>query len=137
MDDKYTYTILDTEIPALVTTSKKALVGKTFRRVMEQTLTTYIEVKKDYPHLFWLADISKMAAYKPEDQQWMQENWNPRLNKAGVTHMALILPENIFGQLGIKKYVKANISFVAQLFDDMEKAKSWLKEMKKEIEATI
>jgi len=62
-------------------------------------------------------------------QDWINEIWFPEANKLGITHMAFIVPENIFGktsmeQTNSKREKVGNINI--QYFSGTESAKDWL-----------
>ena len=63
-------------------------------------------------------------------QDWINEVWFPEANNLGVSHMAFIVPENIFGKISMEqtnskkeKVGKINIDY----FGNMSTAKDWLK----------
>jgi hypothetical protein len=39
-----------------------------------------------------------------QDTDWILETWNPQARKAGLTHIAFIMPEHTFTKASISKY---------------------------------
>ena len=63
-------------------------------------------------------------------QNWINEIWFPEANRVGVTHMAFIVPESVFGktsmeQTNSKKEKVGNINI--EYFGNMPTAKDWLR----------
>ncbi|MCK5171007.1 MAG: STAS/SEC14 domain-containing protein [Bacteroidales bacterium] len=63
-------------------------------------------------------------------QDWIKEFWFPKANKLGISHMAFIVPENIFGKISMeqtnnKKEKNGNIEI--QYFNSENSAKEWIK----------
>lgn len=129
-DNKYVSSMLDKDTPAIISQFNKPIVGQTFRNILSESLDIYIQYKKDFAQLSLMIDFGKMSAFKPEDQVWMQNEWNTRIKKAGLAHLAVIMPDSIFGQLGIKRYLKKETDFIVQLFEKTMDARSWLQDMK-------
>lgn len=62
-------------------------------------------------------------------QEWINDYWFPEANKLGVSHMAFIMPESIFGKTSMEltnsrkeKIGNINIDY----FSNMNSAKDWL-----------
>jgi hypothetical protein len=125
-ENKYVSTTLDTTIPALVTLVKKPMIGQSFRKELENDLALYTEKSAELDQLGWIINFDKMLAFKADDQEWMQNEWNKKLAKAGLTHLALVLPQSIFGQIGVKRYAAKGATFTIQLFDKHQEAQQWL-----------
>lgn len=130
-ENKYVSTTLDTTIPALVTLVKKPMIGQSFRKELEDDLALYAQKTKELDQLGWIINFDKMLAFKADDQEWMQNEWNKKLAKAGLTHLALVLPESIFGQIGLKRYAAKGANFTIQLFNKHQEAQQWLDKINK------
>lgn len=47
-----------------------------------------------------------MGAIPLKVQQWLMEEFNPRLVAAGLRQLSVVVSENIFGQLATQRYVQ-------------------------------
>jgi hypothetical protein len=76
-----------------------------------------------------LYDTRGLKVMSQEVQDWINEVWFPEANNLGITHMAFIIPESVFGQMSMQqansrkeKIGKINIEY----FPDLDRAKNWL-----------
>lgn len=83
----------------------------------------------------WLADLRKMEAIDPEDEQWSNEDWFPRALQAGIKRMAIVPSEDIFNSISVENIMNAiaGTGLVTHYFKEPLEAKSWLKEQKAEL----
>jgi len=135
LKNKYVQVEFWEDVPCIANIHLMPVLGKEFRNSLEQVLDLYKKLKKDHQELFWLADTRKFGVMSADDQEWIAREWNPRVYQAGLRYMAFIVPESTFGEISIKKYkekvaTQAN-SFETCMFEDVYKAKEWLKQMKK------
>ena len=77
----------------------------------------------------WLSDDRTNGAISPEDQEWAQKAWFPRVKNAGWKYWALVMPEKVIGQLNMKHFVQtyADQGVTVQVFADPDLALKWLK----------
>ncbi|HAF28481.1 MAG TPA: hypothetical protein DCG75_05475 [Bacteroidales bacterium] len=76
-----------------------------------------------------LYDTRGLKVMAQSVQGWINEFWFPEANRLGISHMAFIIPESVFGQMSMEqtnskkeKIGKINIEY----FGNMDKAKEWL-----------
>lgn len=76
-----------------------------------------------------LYDTRGLKVMAQEVQDWINEVWFPKANALGVSHMAFIMPESLFGKISMEqtnsqkeKIGNINIKY----FGDMNTAKNWL-----------
>ena len=76
----------------------------------------------------WLSDDRNNSALLPEDTEWGEEIWEPRIMKAGWKYWALILPEKVVGQMNMNRLInRYSASGVhVQVFSDPTAAFNWL-----------
>lgn len=76
----------------------------------------------------WLADTRNMGPMAPEDQDWVNNDWFPRMIKAGMTRMAVIVARKVVTQMTVRRVLSkvGNKDFTAAYFDDLEDARNWL-----------
>jgi hypothetical protein len=81
-----------------------------------------------------LADARQMRAAPQEDQEWLLKDWIPRAGKAGLKHMALVLPKSALGQMTLQRIVEGTTGSKrlvsndgTSYFESVDDAKNWLK----------
>ncbi len=77
----------------------------------------------------WVANTAKLGAISEEDQQWVNQEWFPTLIKAGIKNMAIVVAENIFGQMSIEDIMgtlDAETGFESRYFNSLEDALWWI-----------
>ncbi|MCU0438307.1 MAG: hypothetical protein MUC49_10340 [Raineya sp.] len=77
-----------------------------------------------------IADNSKAKVVIAADRDWMNEDWFPRAIVAGFKTSAVVVAQDIFRDISVKKIVNNLDSgvFTAQFFQDYESAYHWHKE---------
>ena len=77
----------------------------------------------------WLSDDRANSALPQEDTDWSNQNWLPRVIKAGWKYWALILPEKAVGQMNMQRFMKqfADFGVTARVFANPDEALVWLK----------
>jgi phage terminase large subunit len=78
-----------------------------------------------------LYDTRELKVMPQSIQEWINQIWFPEANKLGVSHMAFIIPESVFGKVSMeqtnsRKEMIGNIEI--EYFSSMQKAKNWLSE---------
>lgn len=77
-----------------------------------------------------LYDTRGLKVMPPALQDWINEIWFPQANILGVSHMAFIVPENIFGKISMEQTnSKSEIvgKIEIQYFKNQGSAKDWIK----------
>lgn len=84
---------------------------------------------------YWLGDTQNFAfSISPELQKWTRDTCTPRLVKAGLKKMALVIPKEFASNLAVQQTVEEMEMFVntkvfsTRYFDKLEDAQKWLKE---------
>jgi hypothetical protein len=78
-----------------------------------------------------LADTRQMRVISRADQQWITDNYFPRLVAAGGRRIAIVQSEDIFNQTSVQHILKNSIrnsSVLAEHFQTTEAAQAWLRE---------
>ncbi len=75
-----------------------------------------------------LADTSRLRPLVPDDRDWTTTDWAPRAASAGLRAMAVVLPSNVFAQLGVTRVVEklGDVQMATAQFDDVLDALRWL-----------
>lgn len=127
--------VVDNEFVTVWVYPDKKIVRHKFHRFIfgdkfRDALMKGAEVFEKYHCAKWLSDDSENSALLPEDTEWAQIHWEPRIMKAGWKYWALILPEKIVGQMNMNRIVKrySEMGVKVQVFSDPAEALSWLEQ---------
>lgn len=82
-----------------------------------------------------IADNSKAKIVSVESQKWLLEKWFGEAYKEGYRTSAVVESDNIFNEVAVKNIVNQmdDGKFTVHYFNDLEKAKQWLKEFNEEL----
>ena len=75
--------------------------GAEFRKILDEIINL-MSLKKTSAVI---ADARNMKVISGDDQQWIVNDWYPRAIAAGFKYEALVVTENTFNELTIKKIV--------------------------------
>lgn len=77
----------------------------------------------------WLSDNHGLKMYRPEDMTWINEDWLPRMLKAGWKYWAAIEPKNVLGKWSMRNFINffQQHGIVLQVFNCVEDGVKWLK----------
>jgi hypothetical protein len=76
-------------------------------------------------------DLQEAGVITPEDQQWTLEDWQPRAIEAGYRRGAIVIPENIFGELSVINVISKidqHNDLSVQYFNSTANAIRWMDE---------
>jgi len=95
-----------------------------FRRLLEASA----ELVEKHQATKYLSDDRDNLVVDPEDIKWAEQNWYPRVVKAGLKHWALVMPSSIVGTLQAKGIVenRRRQGLDVESFEDVEAAMAWL-----------
>lgn len=126
-------TIIDTEAVLLCYHSQQKIVHHEFRRFVygdefREVLDKGVEVFRTRGASKWLSDDRRNGPITPADGEWALNDWSPRVVAAGWKYWAVVLPEKVFGQTNMKRWIEtyAKLGVTARTFGDAEEAKHWL-----------
>jgi hypothetical protein len=102
----------------------KFFCGKPFR----EALMKGADVFQKYGAQKWLSDDRMETALAPEDLEWGDKEWFPRVAKLGWKYWAIVMPEKVIGQVTMKKLAEKYSAqgVTTRMFSDPESAKQWL-----------
>ena len=88
-----------------------------------------LELLKDKKTSKMIADNSKAKIVSIENQTWLTDDWFARAYEEGYRTSAVVVSTNIFTDVAVKNIVSQmdEGKFTVQYFDDLNKAKEWLK----------
>lgn len=87
------------------------------------------EVMSQHQVQLFLADCSSFAfVVNPDLQEWGDETQVPKMIKAGVRKIAVLLPETIFAQISVEQLSEeSNVAKIEQkIFGNKDEALEWL-----------
>ena len=96
----------------------------------QENIGQAIPLLKKYKTSKILNDISELEVNTIENQEWAQDVWFPEAEQGGLKYFAFVKPKDIFGQVSAEQTnEKAEEigGIKIQYFDDITKAKEWLK----------
>ena len=100
-------------------------VGSDYRTSMSKIL----DLIKEKQITRWVGDVSEFGVVSRENKDWTNAVWFPGAMAAGLRRMAVVLPKDIFGSMSAKEVLaKVTEDVHIRNFDDLEKAKKWIKE---------
>jgi hypothetical protein len=102
--------------------------GEELRSVLEKGLELIITHRA----CKWLSDDRGNAPLTPQDAEWAEREWAPRVVAAGWKYWAVVMPQKITGQMymrrRIAKYEERGL--IVRTFEDPDDALVWLERQK-------
>ena len=94
----------------------------------KELLSTGADYMEKYKATKWLSDDRDMVVVREEDYKWANENWTPRVLKAGFKYWAIVLPKSAIGTMQMKGFVKQyqDMGVEVEVFETLESALKWL-----------
>jgi hypothetical protein len=105
--------------------AKTPLYGSEFRDMLSRG-ADYLEKNRATK---WLSDDRRNGAISPEDNEWGDSIWAPRVIGAGFKYWAIVVPRAATGSLQMRRlcgeFRKRGVT--AEVFETPETAMAWLK----------
>ncbi len=97
--------------------------------LFEKAYQLFTESTQSKPAL--ILNAIKLGAVKKAEQAWLNDHWNKRMFQAGLKHLAIINPDNIFGEVAIRTYLENNQNTLhymlnTKTFKDEKAAQRWV-----------
>jgi hypothetical protein len=126
LDNQYATLQVYPDIKIICHKVHKFIYGEAFRELMTKGADAF----EKYKCIKWLSDDRGNSALRQEDIDWGNQNWEPRIMKAGWKYWALILPEKVVGQMNMKKLIDrySQLGVNVKVFSDPEEAMKWLEQ---------
>ena len=96
----------------------------------KNALEIIVALLEKYKLTKWLADHREMKGSWDFNRNWMVNELMPKAKKAGLMFEAIVIPNQIFSKLSTVETISLLEGYEIRQFDDIEKAKNWLKEVK-------
>lgn len=125
---------LDDDVPVLRHRWLRPPAGEEFKVNLLRILEEYIQLKKTYTNLAWLANTELLGELDLDIEQWLVDEWEGLVfDKAGVQVHAVILGASIFADYPMErfkldaeeKYRSRNLSL--GVFSNESEAYAWIK----------
>lgn len=72
-------------------------------------------------------DNREMAGSFSSVNDWLANDYMPKLINMGLKNNAVVLPNNVFAKLAVEDWDRKISGFVTRNFDEVEKAVAWVK----------
>ena len=132
-EEKYGTLEYDPAVPCITATFNGFMNSDQFKSFLNKGLDLLIEKKKVHGKILWLADTRNHVVQPEKDTNWVAEDWNVRALKAGIRHVAFVLPVNAFGGAAVKNYAKKNEvqenRMIVEMFQEVSTAKEWFQKI--------
>ena len=126
-ENEYSEVSFDTDLSAgIIIWKDKKLTSEEYRSTFE-TVIEYTKGKDIFVN--YLADARLQSIVSPEDRKWFQKNIIPEAIKHGLQRGAVVVSGNAFKKYYMNMIIKGSRMFPIKIrmFDDMDKAKKWIK----------
>lgn len=126
LDQPYVTVSLDETVPSVFVNHHSYQTSEEFRLTINSGIQCFNENKANNPKLGWLGDTRKQGALSDEDLKWCGETMAAQC--VGLKKVALVIPEDIFGQLSISEFVdtQSGSGMTNKMFSSLEEAKKWI-----------
>jgi hypothetical protein len=133
-DNEYVTCELDESLPVLKHRWKKEPPGRIFRENLVEVQKHYLDLKKAYDNIAWLADTQQLGEVDDETERWFSEVWDNMLFKeAQVKIHAVILGDDLFAEYPMEKFKMdaeekfKNYNVQLGVFSDEQEAYDWIR----------
>ncbi|HEY8937809.1 MAG TPA: hypothetical protein VIM65_21425 [Cyclobacteriaceae bacterium] len=94
-----------------------------FRESMEKIM----EAEQHFKTGKLIVDTNHQGVIHPDNQKWLATDWWERASKIGHSHVAIIMPKDIFAALSVEETMAQVNGVIVGYFDNMEDAIEWMK----------
>ncbi|MDX1919381.1 MAG: hypothetical protein SFU25_01445, partial [Candidatus Caenarcaniphilales bacterium] len=123
---------LDSSSSSIIWTANSFLDDEEFRYSFISGLNHFKSKIQTISNLAWINDTKKFKTPKVESMKWLSNEFNELAYAAGLRKIAFVLPEDVFGRLGIRLYahissIQFQDKFQIKAFNTLDNAKLWIK----------
>lgn len=96
--------------------------------VFERLLSKGADFLESHGATKWLSDDRNNVVVSPEDLEWSDRVWAPRVLKAGFKHWAIVVPSTAVAELQMKalRTKRQKQGLTVEMFEAVEDAMAWL-----------
>lgn len=127
-------TVLEKDYATMVYYPEVKIVHNTFRgqptsEQFRESLNAGVDALEKYGGSKWLSDdLENAAVFSPEDQDWADNDWYPRMVNAGWKTWAMVVPREIKARINLIDIIDKNLDrgIRIEVFSQTDEALQWL-----------
>jgi hypothetical protein len=125
-EQEYASIFYDETIQAMILCWKVAITSGEYR----DTLNILLSGMEQYHSSRVIVDTTHLGTIHPDDQEWSISDWTRRAMQIGYTHLAIILPDDVFTQVSVEDTMSLmkDQTFQSHYFDSVDEAKDWIRQ---------
>ena len=94
---------------------------------IKEGMNNVLELFKQKHSTKLLSDISQVAPFSKAIDNWIEQDWMPRMIEAGLHSLAFVIPKNVVTRMIMEKTDTTSTEDLSMVFfDSQEAAKEWL-----------
>jgi hypothetical protein len=96
---------------------------------LREGLEEGLEIVKREKALFWMGDLKQMHSITQEDEEWIIQEWFPKIVLTGLKKMGTVTSLDYFNNASVNRIMKSSqplITFETEYFVDASDAIKWL-----------
>lgn len=124
-EDTDLYTIeWDDDLESIVFTWNEFASGREFKGGARDLL----EFARNQDTSKMIVDTSGIEAHDEEDQQWLEEEWMPKMIDAGIQYAVTVHSDSVISEMDMEDLLDdlADLPYEAYMTDSMEEAREWV-----------
>lgn len=126
-DTDYVSISYNEDAHAIVCAWKIQLMPDEFRAGMDRLISAFEYFKTGKV----IADTRLQGTLNQDDQHWAANEWKEKALKAGYSHIAFVMPKDVYQQMVVddivETYIKTGTKVVVSYFNAPEEALAWIK----------
>lgn len=103
-DQPYGQVLVDTQVPCVITKWHGFANFQEMSTLLEAALAYVTAHGAPGKHWGWVGDTRNMGAIPEKTQQWLMQDFNPRLAAAGIQEVSMVVATTIFGRMAAQRY---------------------------------
>jgi hypothetical protein len=125
-EQEYASIFYDETIQSMILCWKVAITSGEYR----DTLNILLSGMEQYHSSRVIVDTTHLGTIHPDDQEWSISDWTRRAMQIGYTHLAIILPDDVFTQVSVEDTMSLmkDQTFQSHYFDSVDEAKDWIRQ---------
>ncbi|PJJ60341.1 hypothetical protein [Hymenobacter chitinivorans] len=97
---------------------------------LRQGLNAGLTLAQQYHVRAWIGNLKQMRVIRPQDQDWINNDWFPRFARLDILHMAVVESDDVLNRQGVT-HVMQRANGLAPLstayFINTEAARRWIR----------
>jgi hypothetical protein len=86
-----------------------------------------LQLLKDKGATRWVANAANMEGGFEDSNDWLEQDWTPRAQAAGLQVVAFVVSQDVFNQFSTTEYAERNADLGNPHFLSVEEALAWVK----------